>query len=59
MVGSALYLDENGDMPSEKALRKRHLTIRQLRLLGIEPINERKRREFVEVLPRDLKLATR
>lgn len=57
-----LYLDENGDMPSEKSLRKRGLTIGELRRLGIEPATDRKRRQalvITEVLPRDLKLATR
>ncbi len=57
-----LYLDENGDMPSEKTLRKRGLTIGELRRLGIEPATDRKRRQarvITEVLLRDLNIAAR
>jgi hypothetical protein len=48
-----LYLDENGDMPSERRLRKRGYSIRTLRKLGITPKYEieRKRKTIVELSP--------
>ena len=53
-----LYLDENGDMPSERRLRRRGYSIRTLRKLGITPKYEieRKRKTIVE-LPQVLTIA--
>jgi hypothetical protein len=59
IVMHTLYLDENGDMPSESCLRKRGYSIRTLRKLGITPKYEIERnRKVVVELPKVLTIAS-
>lgn len=56
-----LFVNENGDMPSEASHRKENLTIGELRRLGLETRFDRRQKlkTIQKILKANSKLATR